>query len=90
MHVRKSPLLSLTIICLLAWVLLMSPMKGGFKNNEVDGTVREVFSDTELLEVILAYKATAVWGAVATPVPNEYLQCTRSYQTVTSVLLAVR
>ena len=56
----------------------------------MDGTVREVFSDTELLEVILAYKATAVWGAVATPVLNEYLQCTKSYQTVTSVLLAVR
>lgn len=64
-------------------------VEGGFKNN-VDGTVREIFSDTELLEVILAYKATAVRGAVATPVLNEYLQCSRSYQTVTSVLLAVR
>lgn len=56
----------------------------------MDGTVREVFADTELVEVILAYKATAERGAVATPVLKEYLQCTGSCQTVTSVLLAVR
>lgn len=77
MRVRKFPPLSLTNFSLVGFSLCHQ-CRGGFKNNNVGGTVREVFSDTELLEVILAYKATAVWGEVATPVLTEYLQCSRS------------